>query len=236
LLVEDVALSRRVIAVMLGRYGHTVSEASDGAEALALCTKRTFDLILLDLGLPDMDGLALLPRIAYGSRNAPTPVIVLTASTVGATSERARNTGAVLVLHKPVSGEDLSDAIRSVFAGQHRDAPGVSALFGAEMEILHREANAEILARGRSLIGKPETTPVTAAREAHRLAGLAAQFGAAEVAAAADRLETELCTGAAVLVALADLDAALTRFASHANKSAPQALDPKFVARNEQTT
>ena len=208
---------------MLGRYGHTVSEASDGAEALALCTGRTFDLIVLDLGLPDMDGFALLQRIACGPRNASTPVIVLTASTAGATSERARNTGAVLVLHKPVSGEDLRDAIHSVFAGQHRDEPHVSALFGAEMEILTREANAEILARGRSLIAEPETTPVTAVREAHRLAGLAAQFGAAEVAAAADRLEAELLIGATVPVALAALQAALTRFASrqHVSPASP---------------
>ena len=90
------------------------------------------------------------------------------------------------------------------------------------MEVLTREANAEILARGRSLIAEPGTTPVTA-REAHRLAGLAAQFGAVEVAAAADRLEAELLIGATVPVALAALQAALTRFASrqHVSPASP---------------
>lgn len=211
LLVEDVPLNRRMIATMLRRAGHNVLEAADGAEALARSGDATFDLLLLDVGLPDIDGFRILEAVKQSPRNSATAVIVLTASTSGATTERALGLGATRVLHKPISSGDLSAAIQLAFSWQAEHDPRLSGAFDAELEDLTRQAHVEILARGQAILlgqGGLACEPV----DAHRLAGLAAQFGASAVAAAADRLEAELIAKAETPSGFTMLAAALSDF------------------------
>jgi signal transduction histidine kinase/DNA-binding response OmpR family regulator len=210
LLVEDVALNRRMIATMLGRHGHRVTEAADGTEALGLASERAFDLVLLDLGLPDVDGFTVLETIARLPRNRATPVVVLTAATSGAVAEQARRQDAVLVLHKPISASDLRAAIQTLFAARAPREAGSPSAFAAEMGDLSRQACGEILSRGRALAETPEARTM---QQVHRLAGLAAQFGATEIAAAADRLEADMRRGVEESAGLARLQAALDAFA-----------------------
>jgi CheY-like chemotaxis protein len=209
LLVEDVALSRRLFATMLARDGHTVSQAADGAEALTLTGQHAFDVMLLDLGLPDIEGIEVLNRVRRD--HGRLPVIVLTASVATEVDDRARAAGAALVLRKPLSREDLRAALGSFFATACE--PGESAEFTDQVQQLNREAQAEILARGRAVL---DADAGLTAADVHRLAGLAAQFGASDVAAAADDLEFELASGANGLAGKASLEAALTRFAAPA--------------------
>jgi HPt (histidine-containing phosphotransfer) domain-containing protein len=121
--------------------------------------------------------------------------------------------GAAQVLHKPISIDELRTAIHSVFFLHypHSDLHH-SAAFEAELQELTHQARAEILTRGRAILewSGPANELV---RNVHRLAGLAGQFGAPEVAVAADLLEVELSAGAKDPDSRNTLDHALKQFA-----------------------
>jgi hypothetical protein len=119
--------------------------------------------------------------------------------------------GAALVLRKPISIAELRSAIQSVFSLRPQNDPHTSAAFETELNDLTRQAHAEILTRGRSIVSSCEPSDAHL-REVHRLAGLSGQFGAPEVAAA-DRLEAELIAGARNPVSLKALENALAEFA-----------------------
>jgi signal transduction histidine kinase/DNA-binding response OmpR family regulator len=211
LLVEDVELSRRVLAALLRRDGHTVAEAGDGAQALALSRAGVFDLALVDMGLPDMDGALVLA--ALRQRTTDLPLVAVTASAALETVERARAAGADGVLIKPVSAADLSGEISRLFS-RPQAGVGEGLDFAAEMAALSAGARQEIGRRGQALLSDAETLDdVALAAQAHRLGGLAGQFGARDVAAAALWLETDLAApGAGRAAGLAALAQALSEF------------------------
>ena len=76
LLVDDDDTFRQVMASELSRRGHAVESARTGTEALERCATCDFDVILLDLRMPDMDGVEVLERLR--AREVPAGVIVLT--------------------------------------------------------------------------------------------------------------------------------------------------------------
>lgn len=102
--VDDEPGLRRLLILLLERDGRfeVVGEAADGEEALAAVDRSDPDLLLLDLGLPGLDGLEVLQRL--GGRQRPTTV-VLTGFADDATLEQARNLGASAAL---VKGHDFS--------------------------------------------------------------------------------------------------------------------------------
>jgi len=63
LVVDDQETIRHLLCEVLSRMGHDVSEAGDGVEALNLCEEHTFDLLVLDYRMPDMDGLEVAERL-----------------------------------------------------------------------------------------------------------------------------------------------------------------------------
>jgi two-component system, OmpR family, response regulator len=77
LLVEDDPVLTDGLLYTLAKSGYTVTSATNGSYAEQLVQSQDFDLILLDLGLPDMDGLTLLRRLR--SRKVPIPILILTA-------------------------------------------------------------------------------------------------------------------------------------------------------------
>ena len=68
LVIEDEPQMRRFIRTSLAAHGYQVGEAANGAEALAAATTRNPDVILMDLGLPDIDGIELTRRLREWSR------------------------------------------------------------------------------------------------------------------------------------------------------------------------
>jgi signal transduction histidine kinase/CheY-like chemotaxis protein len=207
LLVEDVDLSRRVIAEMLRAQGHAVVEARDGSAAISQARLHPLDLILLDLGLPDRDGIDVLSILCGVAPS--TPVVVLTASTSAERAQSALDAGAVRVFLKPISAEELGREIGAVLgpdAITRRQAPQSD-----EFDILSAAALAEVLKRGAAILDRP-AGDIPIAEDLHYLAGLAGQFGAEAVAAAADRVEQALATPNGVLLdPLAALGEALRR-------------------------
>jgi DNA-binding NarL/FixJ family response regulator len=123
LIVDDHPVVRRGLRALLEVQDgiEVTGEAGDGAAALALATERAPDVILLDLKLPGMDGIAVLGELR--SRNNPARVLVLTSATEPASASLAVRSGAAGMLYKDVDPDALVRAIRSVHDGHLLLAP-----------------------------------------------------------------------------------------------------------------
>ena len=161
LIVDDHPVVRRGLRVLLEVQDgiEVAGEAGDGATALALAAELSPDVVLLDLKLPGMDGVAVLTELK--TRTSKARVLVLTSATEPASASRALRSGAAGVVYKDVDPDALVRAIRSVHDGHMLLAPeaagslvrngggwnpvaGLDALTSREREVL-----AEI-AKGRS--------------------------------------------------------------------------------------
>ena len=101
LIVDDLADNRDVLARRLQRQGHQTAEAADGAEALTLLAAEPFDLVLLDVMMPGMDGYAALHHIKADPALRHIPVIMISALDEIASVVRCIETGAEDFLPKP---------------------------------------------------------------------------------------------------------------------------------------
>ncbi|WP_242146605.1 response regulator [Sphingomonas sp. BAUL-RG-20F-R05-02] len=117
LFIEDDAMNRRVVNDMLDVAGATMIGAESAEIGLGLIDESDFDIVLLDLRMPGMDGLTALGHIrARGDAKADLPVIVITADTAIDLRERCIAAGADEVLFKPVAMDSLFDAIGRMLA------------------------------------------------------------------------------------------------------------------------
>jgi CheY-like chemotaxis protein len=97
---------------MLRAAGHRTTECASGAEALELMDERKFDVILLDMVMPDMDGLDVLSRLRAGEGpNVATPVIACTANVLPDQVESYRKAGTAGVLAKPIDPRAMLQAV-----------------------------------------------------------------------------------------------------------------------------
>ena len=101
LVVDDNETNRHVLRRRLERQGHAVEEAADGARALALLRSGTFDLVLLDIVMPVMDGFEVLAEMKADTALADVPVIVISALDEMNSVVRAIEMGAADYLSKP---------------------------------------------------------------------------------------------------------------------------------------
>ena len=100
LVVDDQAVIREPIAASLRHAGYLTVCAANGADALVAARAERPDLVLLDLSMPEMDGLAFLKQFRADPVNAATPVIMLTASTDAKDAAEARQLGVREVMIK----------------------------------------------------------------------------------------------------------------------------------------
>ena len=110
LLVEDDERTRKAVAANLAGHGYGVRAAADGEEALVLWELRRPDLILLDLGLPGIDGIGVLRRVR---RDATTPVVILSARGEERDKVEALDAGADDYLAKPFGMAELHARVRA---------------------------------------------------------------------------------------------------------------------------
>jgi two-component system chemotaxis response regulator CheY len=123
LVIEDSTTMRQLLTLALRRIpGLAFVEATNGAEALELLGQRRFDLILLDLNMPVMDGFGFLERLAERGEPRP-PIIVITTESGAEDRERAQALGAVAWVTKPVRGHDLAATVKEVLSGAAAPAP-----------------------------------------------------------------------------------------------------------------
>ncbi|PSJ47440.1 histidine kinase [Zobellella endophytica] len=113
LLVEDVAINQEIIGTLLEQQGHLVCLAESGEQALSLTAQQAFDLILMDMHLPGMDGLETRRHIQQQQQglNRDTPVVALTASVTPQDISRYLAAGIKAVVAKPVQWPRLHQAM-----------------------------------------------------------------------------------------------------------------------------
>jgi CheY-like chemotaxis protein len=112
LFVEDDAMNRRVVRDMLTIVGAEMSEAEDAVTGLKLIADRDFDIILMDLRMPGMDGLTAIQQIRSRTDDkSRLPVIVVTADMALDLRENCLRHGADDVIPKPVAMNALFDSI-----------------------------------------------------------------------------------------------------------------------------
>ena len=109
LIVEDEEKLARFVELELVHEGYEVTKSGDGREALELATANSFDLILLDIMLPGLNGLEVLRRLG---KSHPTPVILLTARDAVMDKVSGLDAGAVDYITKPFAIEELLARVR----------------------------------------------------------------------------------------------------------------------------
>ncbi len=138
LLVEDDEAARAAVATTLSARGYRVTEAPDGRTALRSWEAARPDLVLLDLGLPDIDGMAVIVRIR---RESATPIVVISARGQEKDRVAALGGGADDYLTKPFGPAELHSRIRAVLrraGGPDADTEGIVTVGPVVMDVARR--------------------------------------------------------------------------------------------------
>ena len=139
LTIEDDSDIRQLLHTLLRREGYEVSEASSGRDGLRAFHETRPDLVILDLGLPDLDGWQVLERIRDMS---DAPVLVLTARSSERDKVRGLNAGADDYLTKPFSQVELLARLQAIRRRRVAAAPTASSAFDdgrLRIDFLHQQ-------------------------------------------------------------------------------------------------
>jgi signal transduction histidine kinase/DNA-binding response OmpR family regulator len=216
LVAEDNATNRLVATRMLERIGHKVDAVPDGREAVAAVQSGNYDVVLMDLMMPEMDGLAATEAIrALPGELSKIPIVGLTAADSRGDENACRAAGMNHFATKPITAARLAEAISTVTAGltpRHgppaRAAPVENRTFDpAVLDELVRELGADVaaevvrmfienarheVANIRELVGQASSTEL--ARLAHSMANTARSVGLLRVGRAAADVGVGLVT------------------------------------------
>jgi two-component system sensor histidine kinase/response regulator len=215
LLVEDNPVNEEVATALLQDLGLTVEVARDGAQALERASAADYDLILMDVQMPVMDGRAATRAIRALPRHARTPILAMTANAFLEDRRASLEAGMNDHLVKPVNPAALSAALARWLQGEPAMAPapaGPAALLpevqGLDMAAGLKTSNGQPALYRRVLeifLASADLAPlqtamatgdtVAARRAAHSLKGAAATIGAASLSEAAGALEAKLAGG-----------------------------------------
>jgi len=221
LLVEDTPANTVIATAFLKRLGHTSRHAANGQLALQALSEEAFDLVLMDVEMPVMDGLEATRRLRggeAGEKNRATPVLAMTAHALATFRDQCAEAGMNGFVPKPVSFRDLA----AVLAGQSGsgEAQPAEKPAAARPELLdlpaalhllndHRELfdevldifQAELPAKRQELALALEHGDLTALRlTAHSLKSSCASVGAGPASRAAENLEDAVKDGLTALL------------------------------------
>ncbi|HTQ39673.1 MAG TPA: response regulator [Pirellulales bacterium] len=200
LLAEDNRINRKVAVRMLEDEGHRVTVAGTGQEALDAWEKQAFDLILMDLQMPDFDGLEVTKMIRNQERETAkhTPIIAMTAHAMKSDRDCCLAAGMDGYLSKPVHAQELRRVIYSVLTAE----PVAVALCDWAAALEFTNGNQEFLREIASMLledAPPLLTSIRGAIDgqdaqllaklAHHLKGSLIPFAASAAIAQAARLE-----------------------------------------------
>jgi PAS domain S-box-containing protein len=116
LVAEDNLVNVKFMTIVLGKLGYEYDVAGNGIDALRWCSKRTYDVILMDIEMPEMDGIEATQtlRADPSSLNCTTPVIALTAHAVADVQDRCLAAGMNGFITKPIRIEEIEKKISDV--------------------------------------------------------------------------------------------------------------------------
>lgn len=216
LLAEDNVVNQRVAAALLGTIGHRVTICNNGREALQALADGQFDVVLMDIQMPVLDGLgaAAAIRALPDPAKASIPILAISANVREEDIARYRQGGIDHVLPKPLRPDalksmlakvvgQLSSAAPAAPAAAAPAAPAVEALLDEPQVAALREALApeklselyglakQSLLTGADLLrdGWQKADPAEIKTAAHRLAGVARNFGCLALGKCAARIE-----------------------------------------------
>ena len=209
LLAEDNEVNQRLAIILLGRMGHKVTLANNGREAVEKFASATFDLVLMDVQMPEMDGLEATSAIRQSeiSGGKPrTPIVALTAHALKGDRERCMEAGMDGYLSKPLDEAALLRTLQGVETGQASAVPSVTEADDQppinEIELLNRVGNRQDVCEIAKIFvarypGQLERLSEACAsgnirvlaQEAHSLKGSLLLLSAAPAAELARRLE-----------------------------------------------
>jgi two-component system, sensor histidine kinase and response regulator len=209
LLAEDNAVNQRLATRLLEKQGHTVELANNGCEALAALERKSFDLVLMDVQMPEMDGFEATARIrtkeAAGGRRLP--IIAMTAHAMKGDRERCLEAGMDGYVSKPIQPHDLNEAIGRIGIVVPDTKPVPSSIAADDVDLVQALArmgdDRDLLAQVAGLFldeSPKQMADLRAAvirgdcqamqRLAHTIRGSVGVFGAQAACEAAQRLET----------------------------------------------
>jgi len=116
LVVDDSSLARRMVRTLLEEMGHTVEEASDGAQALERYFIHRHDLVFLDMVMQGMYGLDVLAKLR--ELDPAVRVIVATADIQTSTREQVKAAGAAAFVNKPLGRSAVTQVVNAVIKGE----------------------------------------------------------------------------------------------------------------------
>ena len=210
LVVDDLEVNRRVAQLMLRKLGHLPEEASSGLEAVESAQAGRHDVVLMDLQMPDIDGIEAMRRIREKLGAAAPRIVAMTANAMPGDRERCIAAGMDGYLPKPIVLRALAEELRG--AAPPSEQPPQSVVDVQRLETLAqyddedrsmlrgvidaflREAPADI-ATLRAALARQDYRAL--ARAAHALKGAAGNAGAHALAQAASRIEKAALGGAA---------------------------------------
>jgi PAS domain S-box-containing protein len=200
LLAEDNPVNQRVAVLTLQKQGHRVCVAGNGHDAVAALERDTFDLVLMDVQMPDMDGLEATAAVRRRENGAGrrTPIIALTAHAMKGDRERFLAAGMDGYLTKPLQPQELHDAIEGCVLSQETDdrvfdPAGLLEVVAGNAEVLtellavFRDECPRLMGQLLQAVAHPDAEQVR--RLAHTLKGMLVTLGAPDAHAAVLRLE-----------------------------------------------
>jgi len=214
LVVDDHRINREFLGTGLGRVVRRVALAEDGPGAIEQCEREDFDVVLMDLHMPRMDGLATANRIRdLASRSARAQIVALTADARPEERLRLLESGFDDYLNKPINIPDLVEAINALFNPGHprvaREQPTApTQLVDRNRALAAANGDAELAARLQDMLSHeldekmPELDRMMAARNyreaadlLHQWAGAGGYAGAARLTQACQMLRQRLLSG-----------------------------------------
>jgi CheY-like chemotaxis protein len=117
LIIEDNEQNRYLMQYMLEKVGHSVVLAKNGAEGIAMTLGEKPDLILMDIQLPDIDGLEVTQRIRASEADNKIPIVAVTSFAMAGDREKAFAAGCTGYIEKPINPEIFLDEVKKYVLG-----------------------------------------------------------------------------------------------------------------------
>jgi CheY-like chemotaxis protein len=154
LVVEDNEFNQELVASLLKKWGHVAVPAGNGKEALAAWEREPFDLILMDVQMPDMDGFAATGVIRAKERdtNAHVPIVALTAHAMKGDRERCLAAGMDAYASKPIRAAELFEVIARLLSSDVEGAKGTPGPEGPPGAVFDPDTALAVVAGDRELL------------------------------------------------------------------------------------
>jgi two-component system, chemotaxis family, chemotaxis protein CheY len=114
LVVDDSTSMRQMVAYTLQTAGFSTSEAENGVAALSVSQSKSFDLVVTDLNMPEMDGITLVKELRKRSEFKFTPILLLTTESQDSKKQEGKSAGATGWLVKPFNPDALLSTVQKV--------------------------------------------------------------------------------------------------------------------------